>query len=282
LTQNPETANYSTVSGNYSTSTTAETETIYTISSATAVTHTLLGSGLPAAGSCETVANSNASAPYILNISTNSLTLDGTAYTTYPVTPGGRVEICVNSAGTNYVFGRSPAGTAGAYLDNMSQNAGNNQASFGTSISLDSVIHVAVPTTIGHMLVDTGADDTTGTTYTMVGIISAKCAAGSACPVIATTGAVQGNTGYMASTGFHSQALASSVTLPPGDYIVITCTTATSALRFEGSAFYEYFPYSSTNLAGGCTSSGFGSTVTLPSSGSSSNNNSVGFLRFVQ
>ena len=92
-----KTANYTSVSGDFSGATTPPTEIVYTISSSTKVTHTLPASAPALVGSnmaCEIIENSLASYPYESQINTNSLTLDGTAYgaNLVGVDPGKGIE----------------------------------------------------------------------------------------------------------------------------------------------------------------------------------------------
>jgi hypothetical protein len=98
-----KTATYAGASGDYSSSSAAPTQVIFTLT-ATAQTYTLLSTA-PATGSCVIVENSLASLPYNLGLVTGgSTTLDGTAYataaTTLQLAPGQSTEIC--SDGTNY------------------------------------------------------------------------------------------------------------------------------------------------------------------------------------
>jgi hypothetical protein len=265
ITPLTKTANYSTVSGDFSNATTPETEIIYTISSSTAVTHTLLASA-PALVSgnmpCEIVSNSLASAPYNLLLSTNSLTLDGTAYTGFPITPGTSVEICSN--GSNYVHGRGPAIGAnqlsfwlnsagcGGGCDTQIFTSSGNTVEFGT---------VYIPaTTFTHMTIYISTAD--GTNPSSWGL--ADTAGKVWC---STTAAVEASTGWTSAT--NSACSQGTVNWPGGNAILMLVSAGTTikyAIGYQNGQ--TPMPYSqgflTATVSGGQVSS---TTITLPSTG---------------
>ena len=238
LVQNPETANYSTVSGNYSTTTVAETETIYTISSSTSVTHTLLSSGLPAANSCELVSNSQASVPYDLLLSTNGLTLDGTAYTNYAIGPGESMEICVNSAGTNYVHGRGNGPTdmivanqngfwvGGDGLGSIYFIGGVNTFTPATNTVYVYGFHLSNHAKVSNVSYRIGTNATENCDF---GIYTSN---GANSALLFHTGATSVSAGVAVKT-----AMAAAGYLAPGDYLAATaCNAGTAVLSSAASA----------------------------------------------
>jgi hypothetical protein len=104
-----KTANYTTVSGDFSSSTTSATEVVYTVSSATAVTHTL-PSTVTASGTYEFVRNDCASGWGLYVLPANSLTLDGDATQIF-LPPCNTLKIISN--GTNWISNLDSVRTAG-------------------------------------------------------------------------------------------------------------------------------------------------------------------------
>lgn len=221
-----ETATYAGASGDYSSSSAASTQVIFTLTG-TAQSYTLLSTA-PASGACVIVENSLASTPYMLGIVTGgSTTLDGTAYATaassLALGPGQSATYC--SDGTNY-FTQSGVGVPTIRLANQGAvwtptiSMPNGAATNALSGTANQVIVYAVTLPFR-------------TTISKLGVNVAPGAAGGVCD----TGWFDASTNHnelvhaafvCTATNQVAQATSATVTLDPGVYYIATCVSITS------------------------------------------------------
>ncbi len=218
-----KTASYAGVSGDFSSSSAAPTQIVFTLV-ATGQSYTLPSSA-PSSGACVILEDSLASAPFMLGIITGgSTTLDGTAYTTAATTlqvgPGSSTEICSN--GTNYfsLNGRghpfmSTTGTGGVVIPEGIPGTATtgNFTGANTSQAAMFVLHETVLVTKMSGFVGTGSAsatcdwgvyDSSGNLLTHTG--SQGCGSGVTGTVIVATPA-------------------SAVVLAPGTYYAAACSS---------------------------------------------------------
>lgn len=270
-----KTANYTTLSTDFSSATTAPTLVYYIISSSTSVTHTLPSSVPTTAGAYEIVENSCASAPFNLILSPNAIALDGST-ASIQLSPCQSIMVFSDQANSVYRSSRGSTGPLGTIISTAQvagASGGNNVTSGGgAQVIIGAVLTVTQPTTVAHVLFHTGVADVVVTDFYMIGIMP-FCAATTACVPIATTGPLAGNSTGIGTTGVKNIALTASTIIPPGQYLAISCGVtsiggAASTWQAQGNSNdFPALPFTGQQSATTCTSAGFPATVTMPAAG---------------
>lgn len=252
-----KTANYTTVSGDFSSSSTAATEVVYTVSSATAVTHTL-PSTVTASGTYQLVRNDCASGWGLYVLPANSLTLDGDTTQIF-LPPCNTVSIISN--GTNWISSLDTnhvAGKGAIVIPTIPSLGANPQASLPlTAINTPFAVQfvLTVPTKVGKIttsintgvaacVFDMAIADVGGNIITHI-----NGGAGAAC-----TGAA--NTAQTPST---------VLTLAPGTYYLAQCASTITTVLWNdlllSQSVYDYIqPTNSGSIgtaANACTAGVF-------------------------
>jgi hypothetical protein len=293
VTKLAKTANYTTVTGDFSNATTPPTEVTYTISSSTSVTHTMLASA-PALVSgnmpCEIIENSINSIPYPLLLNTNSLTLDGTAYTAQPIWPGQGVKIC--SDGSNYILADGsrifPPDFSTGSIPALNGGASSSCFAVGTAtanqIQIDNILHVGPNgAKVSNIRFFLNTNDPTGTNHYDMGLVYG--APGTNGVLMAHIGA-QGLTQTTGTT--ISIALTATTYLPPGDYWFVVAgnnASATNVAKFSCLQTSSiYFPVTSLVSATAATAGDLGAvgaTIAIPAAGIVNDGNNGNHAFFV-
>jgi hypothetical protein len=218
-----KTATYAGASGDYSSSSAAPSQIIFTLV-ATGQSYTLL-SAAPASGSCVIVENSFASAPFILGIITGgSTTLDGKAYTTALTSPqlgpGQNAQYC--SDGTNYYTAHSsndvfsltsnkggyfaPFGIVGTGANGVSSSVNTPQCAVYNQYHTQLVTNITYQYAVGVAAStgDWGIYDSGGNLLTHTGSQATTTVGGATVKVAASP----------------------AITLPPGQYAACACASS--------------------------------------------------------
>lgn len=266
-----KTANYTLVAGDFQAATTTSIESIqFTISTSTTVTATLPATAPAEVSSqmpCVWLENSAKSYPFELQINTNSVTLDGTAYgaNLIGVDPGKSVQVCSN--GTNYVVG---AGNLSVFAQSFTQgsNAGGGAFAASSTQIFISTIRVPQATVFGHMFLSVSNPDASNNySWALYSCVSAtSCVSGNGsllCSVAATTLASANITPNAASA-----CTQGTIVIPPGLYVVATAGAATTATYHTTGTAPQLWNVnvSTTTTTGGVLSTV--STIAIPAAGS--------------
>lgn len=275
LTQVTKTANYTLVSGDFQSTAGTATEVInFTISSSTVVTATLPASAPALVSSqmpCVWLENSANSMPFELQINTNSLTLDGTAYgaNKIGVDPGKAVLICSN--GTNYVVAGGQLSVFVSGVPTLGNGGGAGTGNCVMAAGGPTANHIAVwsnwnfpqATVISNVAYNQGVADAGNAED--IGILYG--APGTTGTLVAHTGSTTN-----ATTGNKFTALTATVVLPPGNYYPVTTTAGTTAAIGCASAAGTYENLSTNNSATTATSGVMPASIAVPSAGGSAIN----------
>jgi hypothetical protein len=264
-----KTSSYSLSSSDFQSATTTSVEALqFTISSATVVTATLPSSAPAQVSSqnpCVWIENSATSAPYELQINTNSLTLDGTAYgaNKVGVDPGSAVEICSN--GSNYLVSGGTLAIFQTYYAQGNNSNGQAFAPSGANHIIVSGFSLAKTTVVSHIYLDVDVDDSGGSNDYSWGIYSTG---GSALCTTAATLLASG--GVVTGTQAACSQNSGTVVLPAGTYILAAtgnCTVSCTATFYTLGTGIT--PYSSTTTSTTSSGGALPSSITPPSAGTS-------------
>jgi len=238
-----KTSNYTLTSGDFQSASTTSVEALqFTISSTTSVTATLPSSApaqISSQNPCVWIENSIASAPWVLLINSNSLTLDGTAYpvastTDVGVSPGESVEICSN--GSNYLVaagsvaiipiqvGRGGIWSNGAHFT-LGAYGENGTGALAINTMYGSQLTLSQPMALGDFIVS-------ATTAGTGSVVFYACVYNSAGTTLLWSASASIGTGTGPFTGSATQTV-----LARGNYLVTYGNTGTT-----GAEYWSYEP----------------------------------------
>jgi hypothetical protein len=273
-----KTANYTLVAGDFQSATTTSIEAIqFTISSSTVVTATLPASApaqISTQDPCVWIENSAASMPWELQINTNSLTLDGTAYgaNKIGVDPGKAVLVC-SDASNYHVYGGNLSvfdtqyttlgAGGGAAAGNCVMPSGGptaNDIQIWSPFTLPRAIVIST-LAFNQKVADAGNAEDYGIVW------GAPATTGT---LVAHTGAVT-----IGTTGNKFQALTATVVLPPGNYWTATTSAGTTAAVGCGSSTSSFVNISTNVSATTATAGAMPASISIPSAGTGTTANAA-------